>query len=97
MYMYIFAGLVPPPQAPGNKSHLIVINQEELKASDSFCVMNIGTFTADMAISDVHVHCLDVHIIPIFMTGQPQVFELVCILIILVALEQELFVCTAEY
>ena len=50
-----------------------------------------------MAISDVHVHCLDVHIIPIFMTGQPQVFELVCILIILVALEQELFVCTAEY
>ena len=32
MYMYIFAGLVPPPQAPGNKSQLIVFKKEELKA-----------------------------------------------------------------
>ena len=45
MYMYLLAGLVPPPQAPGNKSHLSVINQEELKVCDSFCLHPPHTHT----------------------------------------------------
>ena len=45
MYMYLHAGLVPPPQAPGNKSHLSVINQEELKVCDSFCLHPPHTHT----------------------------------------------------
>ena len=40
-----------------------------------------------MAISDVHIHCLDIHI-PILMTGQPQ--KCFVYLYIVVALEQEL-------
>ena len=45
VYRYIFAGMVPPPQAPGNKSHLSVIDQEELKVCDSFCLHPPHTHT----------------------------------------------------
>ena len=52
MYMYIFAGLVPPPQAPGNKSQLIVIKREEPKAK-KYAALSVYTL-------HIHTHSLTV-------------------------------------
>ena len=54
MYMYLFAGQVPPPQAPGNKSHLIVIKREELKAK-KYAALSVYTLHIH-----VHTHSLTV-------------------------------------
>ena len=47
-----FAGLVPPPQTPGNKSHLIVIKREELKAK-KYATLSVYT-------PHIHTHSLTV-------------------------------------
>ena len=57
MYMYIFAGMVPPPQTPGNKSHLIAINQEELKAK-KYATLSVYTL-------HIHTHSLTVPCTPL--------------------------------
>ena len=51
VHVHVFAGMVPP-QAPGNKSHLIVINQEELKAK-KYATLSVYTL-------HIHTHSLTV-------------------------------------